>query len=61
MREIVEKYTGFSNRLGDRVKKDERNGYQMRAREEKTVGYGVFVGSSKFYFGVFSRFSFNLC
>ena len=61
MREIVEKYTGFSNRLGDRVKKDERNVYQMREREERTVGYGVFVGSSNFYFGVFNQFSFSPC
>ena len=38
MREIVEKYTGFSNRLSDRVKKDERNVYQMREKEERTVG-----------------------
>ena len=28
------------------MKKDERNGYQMREMEERTVGYIVFVGSS---------------
>ena len=33
-------------RLGDGVKKDERNGYQMREMEERIVGYGVFMGSS---------------
>ena len=39
---------GSSNRLDDRVKKNERNGYQMRKREERTVNKGVFVGSSNF-------------
>ena len=37
--------------LGDGVKTDERNGYQMREKEERTVGQGVFVGRI-FYFGV---------
>ena len=28
------------------MKKDERNGYQMREREERTVDYTIFMGSS---------------
>ena len=44
MREREEKtggqdvFVGSSNRLGDRVKKAERNGYQMREKEERTGG-----------------------
>ena len=34
-------FVGSSNRLGDGVKTDERNGYQMREGEERTVGYRV--------------------
>ena len=33
MREIVEKYTDSLLHLGDGVKSDERNGYQMRDKE----------------------------
>ena len=34
-------FVGSSNRLSDEVRTDERNGYQMREGEERTIGYGV--------------------
>ena len=52
----------FLLRLGDRVKTDERNGSQMREREdEQSVAQGVFVGSSIFDFAQDNRFSFSPC
>ena len=49
-------------RLGDGVQKDERNGYQMREREdERSVTQSVFVGSSIFDFAQDNWFSFSPC
>ena len=41
---------GSSNRLGDRVKKDERNEYQMREREKKEPSTRVFLWEAQILF-----------
>ena len=45
---------GSSNRLGDRVKKDERNEYQMREREKKEPSTRVFLCEAQILISEFS-------
>ena len=42
-------FLGSSNRLGDEVKIDERNGYGMREKEERTVGKGLEASTTPFF------------
>ena len=42
-------FLGSSNRLGDEVKIDERNGYGMREKEERTVGKGLEASATPFF------------
>ena len=42
-------FLGSSNRLGDEVKIDERNGYGMREKEERTVGKGLEASATSFF------------
>ena len=42
-------FLGNSNRLGDEVKTDERNGYGMREKEERTVGKGLEASATPFF------------
>ena len=42
-------FLGSSNCLGDEVKTDERNGYGMREKQERTVGKGLEASGTPFF------------
>ena len=42
-------FLGSSNRRDDEVKTDERNGYGMREKEERTVGKGLEASATSFF------------